>query len=322
MDKELELEIKKFFTPNSINVIQNVISKDFQSIFFVGQNSTKWANLLAKWVAYKLLCPGKGCGNCSACMMIEKNFHPDLYFKQVSPRAISVAEAREVSHIAHIKPKVAKKRLIVIPQLHLADEAISVLLKTVEEPSVTTVFVLVADRITNRALTLASRSIVINITSNTIKAVDDELSFWLSVKNRLETSGHILKKIQAEIKDFLDKGQSELKKSQQLEKERMRTLYLKDDDGLNKALADLEQYHHRELRHVRMDLLERGLGILASLYLNELKDSFKQSSPKTYFSEKRKQVKKIQYLNEIAKELVRNPNEDALIDGILFYLAS
>jgi DNA polymerase III delta prime subunit len=313
----------KHISERTIEVINNVIKKGFQSILLVGPQSKRWALPLSQYVIQKTLCKNSGCNECAICKSIINQRNPDVLIKSFTSRALTVAEARTIVQVSRLAPQLSMRRIIVIPELHLADEAVAVLLKTIEEPPPSASFILIADRITARLITLASRSQVIHINAFAFESEvsQDEQEFWKSIKNRLEPAGYTIANLINEIKDFINSSQNELKKSQVSEKQSLAKIYQRDPDSCAKVMADLEQYHQKELRHNRISLISRGLLILAELYLNEIKTSFEKGSHHVYLSENRISLDKATYLTEISKEFVRNPNEDALIQAALIKLA-
>ncbi|QPK79357.1 DNA polymerase III subunit delta' [Corynebacterium lizhenjunii] len=100
-------------------------------------------------LAAALMCtdqPGQGCGACESCRgILQQRQHTDLVFISPQELSIGVAGVREMIHQAASLPTVAPYRVVIFDNAdRLTDEAANALLKTVEEPSSSTVLVLCA----------------------------------------------------------------------------------------------------------------------------------------------------------------------------------
>jgi len=112
---------------------------------------------LAITVAQALNCPAedKPCGECRSCRRIASGKHADV---QVIGRAetetqrgssvrkeIGIDQIREMQHNVSLKPYEGDQRLIIIDGAeHMSEEAANSLLKTLEEPPLSTTFTLLA----------------------------------------------------------------------------------------------------------------------------------------------------------------------------------
>lgn len=104
--------------------------------------------------------PAEACGFCHGCQLMESESHPD--FHVVKPekqgKAITVEQIRQCNRIAQESSQLSGLRLFVIePAEAMNESAANALLKTLEEPSATCMFLLVTHR--NNALlpTITSR---------------------------------------------------------------------------------------------------------------------------------------------------------------------
>jgi len=102
---------------------------------------------------------GDACGDCSSCRRIARAQHPDVI--SLSPNdkgTITVEMAREVIGQANYRPFEARRRVVVIDQADsLQPSAQNALLKTLEEPPPSSMFVLVTARADSLLDTVRSR---------------------------------------------------------------------------------------------------------------------------------------------------------------------
>jgi DNA polymerase-3 subunit delta' len=102
-------------------------------------------SVAARAFAAALQCPTGGCGHCQACRTVLAGTHPDV--REVIPEglSISVAEMRALVQIAARRPSTGRWQIVIISDAdRLTEGAANALLKAVEEPAETTVFLLCA----------------------------------------------------------------------------------------------------------------------------------------------------------------------------------
>lgn len=109
--------------------------------------------------AAALLCPDGGCGQCNTCRRVLAGTHPDLVVVERTGASLDVDEARTIVARAHRRPLEASRQVLMVTDVHLAGKAAPALLKTVEEPPPSTVFVLVADDTPPSLATIISRCV-------------------------------------------------------------------------------------------------------------------------------------------------------------------
>jgi DNA polymerase-3 subunit delta' len=106
-----------------------------------------------------LLCPAGGCGACDTCLRARSEVHPDLVVVEREGPAISVGQAREIRRLALRSPNEGRRKVLVLVDFHLAQDAGPALLKVVEEPPSSTVFVILAEHVPPELETIASRCV-------------------------------------------------------------------------------------------------------------------------------------------------------------------
>src|SRR5881398_2683510 len=120
--------------------------------------------------AHALLCPRAGCGACRACRLATLRQHPDLHVLVPTPpetnpkgaRAIRIDAIRELERQAALRPAMARRKLFVLDEAErMTGEAPQAFLKTLEEPPVGTVLILVLPRARALPATVISRCQVV-----------------------------------------------------------------------------------------------------------------------------------------------------------------
>src|SRR3954452_7537638 len=115
----------------------------------------------ARSFAAALLCPAGGDGTCETCRRVLAGAHPDVIVKERQGARISVDDAREITRLASRSPVEASRKVIVLADFHLAADVAPALLKTIEEPPPTTIFVILAELVPPELITIASRCVTV-----------------------------------------------------------------------------------------------------------------------------------------------------------------
>lgn len=88
--------------------------------------------------------------------------HPDVTVVEREGATISIDTAREVTRLAARSPLECSRQVLILPDFHLVREAGPALLKTIEEPPASTVFVILAEYVPPELVTIASRCVRID----------------------------------------------------------------------------------------------------------------------------------------------------------------
>ncbi|BDY27514.1 DNA polymerase III subunit delta' [Mycolicibacterium mageritense DSM 44476 = CIP 104973] len=119
-----------------------------------------------------------GCGQCRACTTTMAGTHADV--RRIIPEGLSIAvkEMREIVQIASRRPATGRWQIVVIEDAdRLTEGAANALLKVVEEPPPSTVFLLCAPSVDPEdiAITLRSRCRHVALTTPSVEAIADVL---------------------------------------------------------------------------------------------------------------------------------------------------
>src|SRR5438874_5144213 len=113
----------------------------------------------ARAFAAALLCPNGGDGTCSVCERVLAGVHPDVVVVERAGPYITVDQAREIVRLAMRSPNEGSRKVLVLTDFHLVREAAPTLLKIIEEPPESTVFVILAEHLPPELETIASRCV-------------------------------------------------------------------------------------------------------------------------------------------------------------------
>lgn len=131
-----------------------------QAYLFVGPSNVGKSTVARRFAA-TLLCPEHGAheGVCPTCRRVLNGNHPDVTVVVPEGRAaLSVEQARAATTKAMLAPVEADRKVVLLEEAGaMTDQAANAMLKTLEEPTPSTVFVLVAESEQDMPSTVASR---------------------------------------------------------------------------------------------------------------------------------------------------------------------
>ncbi len=126
--------------------------------------------------AAALICPLNGCGTCQICRMAPVGGHPDVEIITPSGLSYGVDEARELVRLSSLAPIDSPWRVIVMEDAdRLTDQAFDSLLKSLEEPTPHTVWVLCAPSVEDVLPTIVSRTRHVSLRTPSTKDVTELL---------------------------------------------------------------------------------------------------------------------------------------------------
>ncbi|MCU4187417.1 ATP-binding protein [Acidiferrimicrobium sp. IK] len=208
----------------------------------------------ARSFAAMLLCPNGGDGTCETCRRVLAGSHPDVVTVEREGAFITVEAARDVARLAARSPVEGQRKVLILPDFHLVREAGPALLKTIEEPPASAVFIVMAEYVPPELITIASRCVRVDfaplapatVTAALVAegvspdlaeelavaaggrldrarmlAADPEFEArrraWLSVPGRLDGRGHSAAVLADELVGLLDRSVAPLKARQDQE---------------------------------------------------------------------------------------------------------
>lgn len=240
--------------PRAVAALRAAAARPVHAYLLVGPPGTGKAAAATSFAA-ALLCPTAGNHMteelCDTCRRVLAGLHPDVIGVERVGASISVGAAREVTRAASLSPVEGERKVIVLHDFHLVRETGPALLKTLEEPPATTVFVVLAEYIPPELETIASRCVQVGFDAlspgqvvHALVAVGVEpdraaalaeasggsldrarllasdsgfearRQSWLSVPSRLDGSGATSARISDELVALLDESVVPLKRRQ------------------------------------------------------------------------------------------------------------
>jgi DNA polymerase-3 subunit delta' len=151
--------------PTVVRTLRAAIEKDriAHAYIFVGPSGVGrklTASTFAKSLNCEAPCGREPCGTCTNCHLIDVGKHPDVQTLMPIKRSstISVDQIRDVLAFAYMRPMKGGYKVFVFCEAdRLGVQAANKLLKTLEEPAPSTVFILITERPQNLMPTVASR---------------------------------------------------------------------------------------------------------------------------------------------------------------------
>lgn len=143
-----------------MSLLADEIAAPAHAYYFVGPIGVGKATVARRFAA-AILCEegGRHVTDCSSCRRVLSGNHPDVTAVEPEGRlALGVDEARSTVALANLAPVEGDRKVILFEDAGaMTDAAANALLKTLEEPSPSTVFLLVSESEDDLPATIASR---------------------------------------------------------------------------------------------------------------------------------------------------------------------
>jgi DNA polymerase III subunit delta' len=275
--------------------------------------------------------------------------HPDVREVVRSGPAISAEQAAEIVRVSSLAPVEGDRKVLVLHEFHLLrPDGAARLLKTIEEPPPSTVFVILADFVPSDLITISSRCARIDFRSIPDTIVADRLvtegadpesaaeaaaaaggdlvrarvlagdpalsarrRVFAEVPARLDGNGATVMNVVDELIGLVDAAAEPLAARHEAEIAELDERIARfGERGSGKKT--LEERHKREIRRHRTDELRAGLATMAGSYRDALVSG---QTPRPEAA-----ADAVSRIHEALAALERNPNEALLLQSLLWSL--
>jgi DNA polymerase-3 subunit delta' len=279
--------------------------------------------------------------------LAESEQHPDLVLVVPEGRSLRRTEADVIITEGFRSPVEGRRKVIVVDRFHSAEpEAATSLLKTIEEPPASAVFVLLAEEVPPEHVTIASRCIRVDFPAVPAPAIAEHLvsrgvgaamaeeiaaasggnddrarllatderfaarrRAWHDVPDELDGTGATVARQVAGLRALIDDASVPLDKRQSLELEEL-AAFEEEYGTRGSGRRHIEERHRREARLLREDELRLGLATLAGRYRDRLLDTHDPAPV----------VAACARITAASEALIRNPNEALLLEALFLDL--
>lgn len=307
------------------------------------------ARAAAEAFAAALLCADGGCGACRDCRLALAGEHPDALLYTPQGASLLRTDAEEIIRLALRSPVEGRRKVLVLSEMHRVSVVAPMLLKTIEEPPASTVFVVLADFVPSELVTIASRCVRVEVPPLSPTVVEELLvaegvppeiaviaapasvgsldrarllatdagllerrERWAQVPRRLDGSGAAVVVVVEELRAMVEAAAAPLLAQQEAEAAELEervAAYGERGSGRKR----LEDAHKRAQRRHRAEELRFGLATLADRYRQALDDGGADVAAA---------VAAVGAIDRAAEALGRNPNETLLLQALFLRLPS
>jgi DNA polymerase-3 subunit delta' len=277
--------------------------------------------------------------------------HPDVREVERTGARISKEQVSEIIRNASLAPIESSRKVMLLHEFDLIEaDGAARLLKTIEEPPASTVFIVLADQVPPELVTVASRCVRIefgaiadtavrdaliaegtdsevaaqaaaaaagNLTRARVLATDPGLrerrNAFASVPHRLDGTGCTVTALCTELNGLIEAAAAPLAARQADEAAVLEARVVAVGER-GSGRKQLEERHKRELRRLRVDELRSGLAMIAGTYRDAL---VHQTLPRPEAG-----VQAVRRIHLALDALDRNPNEMLLLQALLLDLPS
>lgn len=275
--------------------------------------------------------------------------HPDVREVERVGAKIAKDQVTEIIRAAALAPVEGRRKVMILHEFHLLDdEGAARLLKTLEEPPPSTVFVVIADQVPPELVTIASRCVRVdfatigtdvisarlitegiaadaamlaaasaegNLTRARDLANDGALArrrdAFAAVPSRLDGTGARVVAVCRELETLIDAAAEPIAERHARELSDLEARVAAAGER-GSGRKQLEERHKREMRRHRTDELRSGLSLIAATY----RDAFVDGRLTRHDAA----VTAVRRVHEAIEALGRNPNETLLLQALLLEL--
>ncbi|MEO6158789.1 MAG: hypothetical protein ABIQ39_14330, partial [Ilumatobacteraceae bacterium] len=277
--------------------------------------------------------------------------HPDVREVHRSGARISKDQVVETIRVAAMAPVESDRKVLILNEFHLLEpDGAARLLKTLEEPPASTIFIVVADQVPADLITVASRCVRIEFATIPVDLVRSTLcaegvsdaaaadaaessggsldrarllasdpllrsrhDAFAGFPGRLDGTGRTVVALCAEAVGLIEAAAAPLAARQAAQLAELEAR-VKATGERGSGRKQMEDQHKRELRRHRIDEWRSGMVTMAGVFRDALVAA---TMPRPDAA-----VRAVQRIHESIEALDRNPNESLLVQSLLLDLPS
>jgi DNA polymerase-3 subunit delta' len=330
--------------------LRAAVAAPLHAYLLVGPDGSGAAAAAAAFAA-ALLCPLGGCGRCRDCRLALAGEHPDALTFAPEGAFLRMSDAEEIARVAVRSPLEGNRKVLVLSDFHRVQRVGPALLKTIEEPPETTVFVILADTVPPELVTIASRCVRIEMTPVPVEALVELLvdegvdaaaarvaaeaaggslgraqllvtdpglaarrEAWARAPERLDGTGAAACVVASELLELVEAAAEPLRRAQAEEAGALEERAATTGER-GTGRAQFEASQRRALRRHRTEELRFGLATLAARYRDHLAGANAGSELSALLAA-------VDAITTATVALARNPNETLLLQALLVGLPS
>ena len=263
--------------------------------------------------------------------------------------SISRDQAREIVRVSSLAPTEGDRKVLILDEFHLlSPEGAAVMLKTIEEPPPSTMFVILADFVPHELITISSRCARIEfqtISDDLVAArlltegvgpveaqaaakaslgdldrarllandpgLAERRAAFRAAPTKLDGTGTVAFGLAVELLGLIDDAAEPLVARHADEVAEV-DARIKEHGERGSGKKQLDERHRRELRRHRTDELRAGLATMAAVYRDQLTQQTARDIAAAAGAVAR--------IHEALEALDRNPNERLLLESVLWSL--
>ena len=333
--------------PEAITRLVQAVGAPVHAYLFLGQQGVGTARAARAFAALLLSSHLEGEAADRGRRLAIAGNHPDLKEIQPEGAALRVDDAKTIIRHAQTSPAEGPRKVIVVHGIDNIEEAsIGRLLKVIEEPPPSAVFVLLAENVQPEIITIASRCVTVEFSPIPTSVLevsliadgvpadrahlaalasggdldrarllsnDDQLAararLWASIPERLNGTGANAVELVNQVREGMDEAQAPLDAQQAREIEELDAKAEQlGERGLGRGA--MVAHHKRQIKAIRYDEIRFGLATMSRHYRDRL---IAAPDPAA--------IESIAAIQKASESLVRNPNETLLLQALFLQLA-
>ena len=200
-------------------IIKNMIKSGRLPGTIIFEGSPEGVRLLSDFLAMTVVCSdsehkketGEGCGVCAACKKAGKNIHPDIITAEPEAdgaRSFHIDKVREITEGLYLSPSESDKKVYIIKDMqNMTPQGQNALLKALEEPPLSAVFIITAASLDLVLETVRSRAVSFRLEHETADNKNDYKEIINNIlgknRNKLAVYQDILKNLEKSGKSVI-----------------------------------------------------------------------------------------------------------------------